>query len=106
VALVRQDLEREKSITIGLRTRERSAAYLWPQLPAEAQVTARREAAAGKQFWVDFCELRRFSHLKPATPQNEAVSQGLRQHHEGAVSPLGTLRTPRGQAVYGNVWLG
>lgn len=56
--VVRQDLEREKGITISLRTLERSVAHLRQEMLAEARATVRFETAPGRQLQVDFGELR------------------------------------------------
>jgi transposase len=56
--VVRQDLKRERGITISLRTLERSVAHLRQELLAEARATVRFETAPGRQLQVDFGELR------------------------------------------------
>ena len=46
--VVRQDLKRERGITISLRTLERSVAHLRQELLAEARATVRFETAPGR----------------------------------------------------------
>lgn len=56
--VLRQDLAREKGITISLRTLERSVAHMRQELLAEARATVRFETPPGRQLQVDFGELR------------------------------------------------
>jgi transposase len=56
--VLRQDLAREKGITISLRTLGRSVAHLRQELLAEARATVRFETPPGRQLQVDFGELR------------------------------------------------
>jgi transposase len=56
--VVRQDLEREHGIRVGLRTVERAVAPLRRELAAEARATVRFETPPGHQLQVDFGELR------------------------------------------------
>lgn len=56
--VVRQELEREKGITLSLRTVERAVAPLRQELAAEARATTRFETAPGKQLQIDFGERR------------------------------------------------
>jgi transposase len=56
--VVRQELEREKSIRLSLRTIERDVAPLRRALEAEARATIRFETPPGKQLQIDFGERR------------------------------------------------
>jgi transposase len=56
--VVRQDLEREKGLTVSLRTIERAVARLRRGLMAEARATLRFETPPGHQLQVDFGEMR------------------------------------------------
>src|SRR5246127_1535021 len=56
--VVRQELEREKSIRLSLRTVEREVAHLRRELEAEARATVRFETPPGKQLQIDFGETR------------------------------------------------
>src|SRR5246500_4102827 len=56
--VVRQELEREKSIRLSLRTVEREVAHLRRELEAEARATIRFETPPGKQLQIDFGERR------------------------------------------------
>lgn len=52
--VVRQDLERELSITVSLRTVERAVAPYRQRLTAEAKATLRFETPPGRQLQIDF----------------------------------------------------
>ena len=52
--MVRQDLERELSIEVGLRTVERAVAPYRRLLAAEAKATVRFETPPGHQLQIDF----------------------------------------------------
>lgn len=56
--VVRQELKREKGITLTLRTVERAVAPLRRELAAEARATVRFETPPGKQLQIDFGERR------------------------------------------------
>jgi transposase len=56
--VVRQDLEREKELTVSLRTIERAVAPLRQALRAEARATLRFETPPGHQLQIDFGETR------------------------------------------------
>jgi transposase len=56
--VVRQDLERELGIVVGLRTLEREVAPLRQALAAEARATLRFETPPGRQLQIDFGETR------------------------------------------------
>src|SRR6201998_4761978 len=56
--VVRQELEREKSIRLTLRTVEREVRHLRRELEAEARATIRFETPPGKQLQIDFGERR------------------------------------------------
>jgi transposase len=56
--VVRQDLEREKGLTVSLRTIERAVAPLRQALRAEARATLRFETPPGHQLQIDFGETR------------------------------------------------
>ncbi len=56
--VVRQDLEREKGLTVSLRTIERAVAPLRQALRAEARATLRFETPPGHQLQIDFGEMR------------------------------------------------
>ena len=55
--VVRQDLQREHGVTVGLRTVERAVAPWRRDLAVEAQATVRFETPPGKQLQIDFGEL-------------------------------------------------
>src|SRR5271165_3292821 len=56
--VVRQDLERERGITVSLRTLERAVAPFRRELAAEARATLRFETPPGKQLQIDFGKRR------------------------------------------------
>ena len=56
--VVRQDLLREQSIDVSLRTVERAVAPLRRLLTAEAKATVRFETPPGRQLQIDFGQLR------------------------------------------------
>jgi len=56
--VVRQDLEREKGLTVSLRTIERAVMPLRQALRAEARATLRFETPPGHQLQIDFGEMR------------------------------------------------
>jgi transposase len=56
--VVRQDLEREKGLTVSLRTVERAVKGLRQSLAAEARATLRFETPPGRQLQIDFGETR------------------------------------------------
>ena len=56
--VVRQDLERERGITVTLRTLERAVAPFRRELAAEARATLRFETPPGKQLQIDFGQKR------------------------------------------------
>ena len=56
--VVRQELAREKSITVSLRTVERAVAPLRRELIAAARATVRFETQPGEQLQIDFGERR------------------------------------------------
>jgi transposase len=56
--VVRQDLEREKGISVSLRTLERAVVGLRQALRAEARATLRFETPPGLQLQIDFGETR------------------------------------------------
>jgi transposase len=56
--VVRQDLERERGITVTLRTLERAVAPFRRELAAEARATVRFETPPGKQLQIDFGQKR------------------------------------------------
>ncbi|MBV8316603.1 MAG: IS21 family transposase [Planctomycetaceae bacterium] len=56
--VVRQDLEREKGLTVSLRTVERAVAGQRQALAAEARATLRFETPPGRQLQIDFGETR------------------------------------------------
>lgn len=58
VDVVRQELKREKGITLTLRTVERAVAPLRRELAAEARATVRFETPPSKQLQIDFGERR------------------------------------------------
>jgi len=56
--VVRQDLEREKGLTVSLRTIERAVMPLRQALRAEARATLRFETPPGHHLQIDFGEMR------------------------------------------------
>ncbi|MGZ8323715.1 MAG: IS21 family transposase [Rhodoplanes sp.] len=56
--VVRQDLARERGITVSLRTIERAVAPLRQALRAEARACVRFETPPGQQLQIDFGEMR------------------------------------------------
>jgi len=56
--VVRQDLQREHGLRVGLRTVERAVAPWRRELDAEARATVRFETPPGHQLQIDFGELR------------------------------------------------
>jgi transposase len=56
--VVRQDLERERGITVSLRTLERAVAPFRAELVAEARATLRFETPPGRQLQIDFGQRR------------------------------------------------
>src|ERR1700677_1431009 len=56
--VVRQDLERERGITVSLRTLERAVAPFRRELAAEARATLRFETPPGQQLQIDFGQKR------------------------------------------------
>lgn len=56
--VVRQDLARERNITVSLRTIERAVAPLRQALRAEARACVRFETPPGQQLQIDFGEMR------------------------------------------------
>ena len=56
--VVRQDLLREQSVEVSLRTVERAVAPLRRLLTAEAKATVRFETPPGRQLQIDFGQLR------------------------------------------------
>jgi transposase len=56
--VVRQDLLREQSIDVSLRTVERTVAPFRRLLTAEAKATVRFETPPGRQLQIDFGQLR------------------------------------------------
>lgn len=56
--VVRQDLARERGITVSLRTLERAVAPLRQALRAEARACVRFETPPGQQLQIDFGEMR------------------------------------------------
>jgi transposase len=54
--VVRQDLARERGVTVSLRTIERAVAPLRHSLAAEARATVRFETPPGRQLQIDFGE--------------------------------------------------
>ena len=55
--VVRQDLERELGLVVGLRTVERAVAPRRQELRAQARATVRFETPPGRQLQIDFGEL-------------------------------------------------
>lgn len=56
--VVRQDLARERGITVSLRTLERAVAPFRQELAAEARATLRFETPPGRQLQIDFGQKR------------------------------------------------
>jgi transposase len=56
--VVRQDLQRERGITVGLRTVERAVAHLRREVLAQSLATVRFETAPGQQLQIDFGSVR------------------------------------------------
>jgi transposase len=56
--VVRQDLERERGITVSLRTLERAVVPFRAELAAEARATLRFETPPGRQLQIDFGQKR------------------------------------------------